>query len=214
MRFLVILAALTGPAQAAPDCEALAERAALAEGIPQGLMAAVARVESGHSVQGALRAWPWTLNAGGEGSYHATADAALQHFASLRATGRDNIDIGCMQLNWRWHGAAFPDAAAMLDPEANTRYAARFLRQLHDEAGSWTAAVALYHSRDPVRGEAYAAKVAAALDPALSGPDLAAAPAEPQLRGILVVAQAPLVGHAGRDLRSQRGSSLLGPRDP
>jgi hypothetical protein len=209
---LAILAALTGPAQAAPDCEALAERAAEAEGIPPGLLAAVARVEAGRTTRGGgLRAWPWTLNAGGEGSFHATADAALDHFATLRATGRDNIDLGCMQLNWRWHGAAFRDAAEMMEPAANTRYAARFLRQLHDETGSWTAAVALYHSRDPDRGQAYAAKVAAVLDP---GQNVVPARSEPQLRGILVAAQAPLVNNAGSDLRRLRGSSLLGPRDP
>lgn len=208
-------AAAADPAPAAPDCEALAERAGLAEGIPRGLMAAVARVESGHAAGGgALRAWPWTLNAGGEASFHATAEAALHRFAALRAAGRDNIDLGCMQLNWRWHGAAFPDAAAMLDPAANTRYAARFLRQLHGEAGSWTAAVALYHSRDPARGEAYAARVAAVLGAGMPGPGIPPARTEPQLRGILVVAQAPLLLRAGGDLRSRRGAGLLGPRAP
>lgn len=212
---LAVLALLAAPAHAAPDCEALAERAAAAEGIPPGLLAAVARVESGRASQDSgLRAWPWTLNAGGEGSFFATADAALVHFATLRAEGRDNIDIGCMQLNWRWHGTAFPDAPSMLDPVANTRYAAHFLRQLYDTAGSWTAAVALYHSRDPDRGEAYAGKVMAVLDLTTSGQDGTSARPAPQVRGILVMAQAPLVGQGGGDLRSLRGSSLLGPRDP
>ena len=119
-----------------------------------------------------------------------------------------------MQLNWRWHGAAFPDAATMLDPVANTRYAARFLRQLHDDAGSWATAVALYHSRDPDRGQAYAGKVMAALGPVVEAdPQPEGWRPEPQLRGILVVAQSPLVGRAGGDLRRLRGTSLLA-RDP
>jgi hypothetical protein len=80
------------------------------------------------------------------------------------ASGIRNVDLGCMQLNWRWHATAFPDAATMIDPVANTRYAARFLRDLHAQHGSWAQAVAHYHSADPTRGAAYAAKVAAKLD--------------------------------------------------
>ena len=42
--------------------------------------------------------------------------------------------FGCMQINWRWHGSAFDGVSDMLDPVKNTRYAARFLRLLHDRA--------------------------------------------------------------------------------
>lgn len=210
------MALAAGAATAAPDCEALAERAAAAEGIPVGLMAAVARVESGRGDgNGGRRAWPWTLNAGGEGSFHATEKAALQRLQALLATGTTNVDLGCMQLNWRWHGGAFPDAATMMDPVANTRYAARFLRRLRDESGSWAAAVALYHSRDPGRGTAYAGRVAAEMD---RGPPNVAATADavapgrpdvaPRLRGLLVAARAPLIGGAPAGLRLGRAPGL------
>jgi hypothetical protein len=210
-RLAALALALASPAFAAPDCEALAERAAAAEGIPPGLLAAVARVESGRGTAGGgRRAWPWTLNAGGAGSFHDSAAAALAQLDAHLATGTTNVDLGCMQLNWRWHGAAFADAAAMLDPVANTAHAARFLRSLHGETGSWTAAVALYHSRDPARGEAYAAKVAAELG-AVPGPPSAAMPAAPRLRGILVLARAPLTGYgAGGDLFRRRPGLGLG----
>jgi hypothetical protein len=52
----------------------------------------------------------------------------------------------------------------MMDPQHNTRYAAAFLKDLHSRHGSWTQAIAHYHSADPRRGAAYAAKVAAVLD--------------------------------------------------
>jgi soluble lytic murein transglycosylase-like protein len=149
----------TSARAAVPDCESLAEAAAAAHGIPLGILPAIARVESGKAVDGTVRAWPWTLNQGGAGSYHDTRQAALDTLASALATGRTNIDVGCMQLNWRWHAQAFPDAATMIDPVQNTQYAARFLRTLHGRHGSWDAAVAHYHSADPARGAAYAHKV-------------------------------------------------------
>ena len=60
-----------------------------------------------------------------------------------------NLDIGCFQINLRWHGHAFASVAQMFDPLANARYAAEFLTDLHREFGDWDAAVAAYHSRTP-----------------------------------------------------------------
>lgn len=68
-------------------------------------------------------------------------------------------DIGCFQINSRWHGAAFTSVDQMFDPVENALYAARYLRRLHAEMGSWSAAIAAYHSRDPVRGQAYLDRV-------------------------------------------------------
>lgn len=159
------MAALPASANTTPLlCEALAAQAGAAEGLPNGLLPAIARVESGTRTDQGRRAWPWTLNQGGDGSFHATKAEALAHLDGILATGVRNVDLGCMQLNWRWHGDAFPDAATMMDPQHNTRYAAAFLKDLHAKHGSWTQAIAHYHSADPRRGAAYAAKVAAVLD--------------------------------------------------
>lgn len=159
----LILAVLagTGPAgaTATPDCEDLAEQAARTEGVPEGVLSAIARVESGRSVQGVFRAWPWTLNQAGVGSYHDSEQSALLTLQQILATGHRNVDIGCMQINLRWHAEAFTDLREMLDPVRNTRYAARFLRELHDRFGDWDEAVMRYHSNDPARGQAYADRV-------------------------------------------------------
>ncbi len=180
------------------------------EGIPPGLMTAIARVESGRSSDGSFSAWPWTLNQGGDGTWHDSRSAAAAALEALLAQGITNVDIGCMQLNWRWHGHAFPDAATMLDPKRNTAHAARFLADLFAETGDWTEAVARYHSRDPDRGAAYAARVAGAAQQApatLAGPVVRAS----RVRGLLLVPGAPLVGAVpGTDLR--RGP--LSRRDP
>lgn len=217
---LFLLTAGGGAAGGAPDCEALAEVAARAEGIPDGVLAAIARVESGRRVGAVVRAWPWTLNQGGAGSYHETRQEALDTLAGALAAGRTNVDVGCMQLNWRWHAAAFPDAETMIDPAANTTYAARFLRDLHDRHGDWKVAIAHYHSADPARGAVYAEKV----DRALAGLGTrttqgtaapAAAPADPpapaQVQGLLVRAAGELIAQAtGGDLRTRRAPGLIG----
>jgi len=67
----------------------------------------------------------------------------------------EQLDLGCFQINLRWHGRAFDTLDQMLDPARNARYAARFLAALHDETGDWTAAAAAYHSRTSDHARAY-----------------------------------------------------------
>jgi hypothetical protein len=223
--FLATALILSLPAAAmaktlAPDCEAQAAAAGREEGIPDGILPAIARVESARDG----RAWPWTLNQGGKGSYHANRDEALERLAGILATGERNVDLGCMQLNWRWHSEAFPDAATMMDPVANTRYAARFLRSLKDRHGDWDSAVAAYHSNQPERGAAYGTKVATARVQVLAEtgagvpgqvaedlPEAAArVAAAVTTRGILAWSGRPIVARAAPgDLRAARGTGGL-----
>jgi hypothetical protein len=147
-----------------PDCEALAARAAAAAGIPDGLLPSIARVESGRG-QGkkGRRAWPWTLNQGGKGMYFETREEAMAYLTAAVARGVKNIDVGCMQINYRWHGDQFPSLEAMMDPVSNTAYAARFLTELRQRLGSWDEATGNYHSADPRRSRNYQALVARVL---------------------------------------------------
>ena len=82
------------------DCETLAIAAGRAEGLPEGLLPAIARVESGRGTgDGGRRAWPWTLNEAGDGSFYAAKADAMARLTSVVDTGSTNIDVGCMQLN-------------------------------------------------------------------------------------------------------------------
>lgn len=56
------------------------------------------------------------------------------------------IDLGCMQINHRYHGDQFRSVDDMLDPRRNVDYAARFLAQLHAKHETWSMAVARYHA--------------------------------------------------------------------
>lgn len=106
-----------------------------------------------------VRAWPWTLNVQGQGYYFPTRAAALKKLREVLASGVRNVDIGCMQINYRWHGENFASIEEMMSPEANAEYAARFLTRLKDRHGSWEEATRNYHSADDDRGEAYLGRV-------------------------------------------------------
>jgi soluble lytic murein transglycosylase-like protein len=123
-------------------CEAQVTRAARRHGVPEGVLYAVGLVETGR--KNGLS--PYALNIEGEPVFAQTPAEALRRFEAARAAGKRLIDLGCMQINHHFHGAAFASPAAMLDPAANVDYAARFLTQLRAREGSWTMAVARYHA--------------------------------------------------------------------
>ena len=54
----------------------------------------------------ASESWPWTLNAGGDSAYFKTKEAALNSLKK-ELNKVTNIDIGYMQLNYRWHKQFF-----------------------------------------------------------------------------------------------------------
>ncbi|MBC7156916.1 MAG: lytic transglycosylase domain-containing protein, partial [Rhodobacteraceae bacterium] len=145
--------AAAASAPAAPDpaalCEEAARVAAPEAGVPVEVLLAVMLSESGRARGGRLRPWPWTVNAAGRGHYFPDRAAAEAFAAARLAEGALVFDAGCAQVNYRWHGHAFPDAAAMFEPLANARYAAGFLARLHAEFGTWPAAAGAYHSRTP-----------------------------------------------------------------
>lgn len=147
------------PALGSPHlCDAAAAQAARDTGVPVTVLRTLTRVETGRSRSGTLEPWPWTLNMGGAGTWHDSAAAAQIVAETAIAAGRRNVDIGCFQINYRWHGDAFTGIAQMLDPVANARYAARFLRDLHRELGDWTAAAGAFHSRNPDLAARYLAR--------------------------------------------------------
>lgn len=144
---------------AAPSCSDLAETAGAQAGIPAGLMSAISLVETGRNGE----SWPWTLNEGGKGMHFDTKAEALAYLTEAVQRGVTNIDVGCMQLNFRWHATGFVSLEDMLDPVLNTRYAALFLTELEKRLGSWEEATQNYHSADAERGRRYAQKVAQAM---------------------------------------------------
>lgn len=129
-------------ASAARPCEAEMARASKRHNVPLAVLYAVGLTESGR--QGSLQ--PFAMNIEGRAVHSATRQDALAKFAEARQTGAKLIDVGCMQVNYHFHGRHFASVAAMFDPALNVDYAARFLRLLHAREGGWTMAVARYHA--------------------------------------------------------------------
>ncbi len=161
MRWVILLLLLAGPVRAATPamlCEQVAMQVAAETGVPADVLGALTLTETGRRQDGVLRPWPWAVNAEGAGTWFDDPRQALD-FASARvAAGRTNVDIGCFQLNFRWHGQNFGSVAEMFDPLANARYAAGFLRELYAESGDWRAAAGMFHSRRPADAARYLAR--------------------------------------------------------
>ncbi len=119
--------------------------------IPQGLLQAISKVESGRRDRtGRLIAWPWTVNAEGQGYHFPTKEAAVSAVRNMQFQGIKSIDVGCMQVNLYHHPHAFRNLNDAFDPSKNVAYAARFLNGLKNEHASWYKAVAHYHSANPL----------------------------------------------------------------
>ena len=141
-------------------CERAAAEASRQEGVPLSVLQAISLNETGRKANGSFRPWPWTVNMEGKGVWFDTPDEALAYAQKEYARGARSFDIGCFQINFKWHGEHFSSIEQMFDPMANAFYAARFLRTLYAEQGSWEAAAGAYHSRNPEFAEGYAARFA------------------------------------------------------
>lgn len=161
-------------------CLAAAYEAAESSGVPVKVLLALTLTETGRAVDGKLQAWPWALNEGGNGLWFETGAEALDYLYAAVTSGTTNIDIGCFQLNYHWHGPNFPSLQAMMDPAANADYAARLVARHFDETGDWLVAAGAFHSKTPDVAERYLARFAPILE-SLGDPEaelrLASAPA-------------------------------------
>ncbi len=166
----ILLAALhPAPAHAgAPEMDQIC-RAAILEaepqwGIPDKLLYAVSIVETGRWDAESKQnlAWPWTVTAESKGRYFASKQTAISAVEQRQSRGVRNIDVGCMQINLRYHPGAFANLNEAFDPVANVAYAAAFLTDLRVERKSWTQAVKHYHSSTRELQAPYRTKVFAA----------------------------------------------------
>lgn len=138
-----------------------------ATNVPPEVIWAVARTESN---LGKLGPWPWSVNFKGSGYYFKSRPEMLA-FIHKKAKGHHvlNIDIGCMQLNFFYHGDKFTTIDEMTDIYKNMLVASQYLRQLFEvnkreraklpDNRIWGYAVGDYHSHRNLRGAQYINRV-------------------------------------------------------
>lgn len=139
---------------------------AAANGIPDALLYAVALTESGKSLgtSNAIRPWPWTLNVAGRGYYFETRRDAWRALTDWLEAGRRSIDVGLMQVNWRYHESRLGTAWQALDPHHNLQVGAAILTTCFTNTHDWMESVGCYHApSDPDRAARYRRRVVSRL---------------------------------------------------
>tara|TARA_R110002020_G_scaffold22372_52_gene75559 strand:+ start:4358 stop:4939 length:582 start_codon:yes stop_codon:yes gene_type:complete len=143
-------------------------------------MQAITRTETGRPGGNGLAPWPWTVNMEGVGKWFDTRDEARAYVFKHYKRGARSFDVGCFQINFKWHGQAFTSIDQMFDPAANADYAARFLNDLYQELGNWQAAAGAYHSRTPKYAQRYSKRFDRIRSGLSGGVTVAAALPEPE----------------------------------
>lgn len=139
---MLFICSVTTAAGANGPCEREMALAARRHGVPLGVLYAVGLSETGR--KGVLN--PYALNVDGKTVLAADLGNAVARFAEAKSNGAKLVDLGCMQINHRYHGDRFSGVEAMFDPARNVDYAARFLKELRTREGNWTMAVARYNA--------------------------------------------------------------------
>lgn len=158
---------------ALPDLEVKANpipsgyrRIAASFGIPVTVFYSIALTESGIVFKdGSFHPWPWTLNIEGEARRYSTRQKAWTALTHHIKAGKKLIDIGLMQVNWKYHQPNLGSPWKALDPYHNLKVGANLLKQEFHETQSWWEAVGRYHSpgqstNQRHRAEAYKKRVA------------------------------------------------------
>lgn len=138
----------------AARCIAAARTAEAVTGLPDGLLVAVAVVES------ALH--PYAVGSERDARYPASPAQAARAARAMAERAR-SVSGGCFQVNIGVHARQGP--AWVFDPAASALFAAGLLDELHARHGDWAGALAAYNGAAPRSGagRAYACRVRAAL---------------------------------------------------
>lgn len=140
------------------ECEVAIAAAERKYAIPAGLLLAIGRTEAFYPKE--ERIWPFAANRRGESFFFADREEMIGFLQkNLPVVGWRGIDVGCLQVNFGWHGYRIDDPFKLLDPWFNAQYAAFHLLELYGKSGNWTKAVAAYHSQDAGRQKVYVSAV-------------------------------------------------------
>ena len=140
-------------------CENTIESIELQTDIPKGLLLGIGKAEAIRKINNKYIIWPWTINHAGKSLFFENKEQMKNYVFKNLKRNDFNIDVGCMQINIKWHKNNFKKISDMFDVNPNISYAASFLQQLKNKHGSWDKAIKHYHSSDPKKNKPYLIKV-------------------------------------------------------
>ena len=142
------------------SCEKVIETIEDLTDIPKNLLLSIGKSESGRILKNNKHViWPWTVNHAGKSLFFDTKNQMKKYVLKYVKKHDYNLDVGCMQVNLKWHKNNFKKISDMFAVEPNVSYAASFLLQLKNKHGSWDKAIKHYHSSDPKKNKPYLIKV-------------------------------------------------------
>ena len=142
------------------SCEKVIETIEDLTDIPKNLLLSIGKSESGRILKSNKHViWPWTVNHAGKSLFFDTKNQMKKYILKYVKKQDYNLDVGCMQINLKWHKNNFKKISDMFAVEPNVSYAASFLLQLKNKHGSWDKAIKHYHSSDPKKNKPYLIKV-------------------------------------------------------
>ena len=114
--------------------------------VPADLLIAIAGAESGYH--------PWALNIKGHQVFCQSREEAENVLAN---TPTDDVDIGLMQINWRFWGprSGAASKSELLDPRRNLELGAAILKDSLSRGGSLWHRISNYHSGGTAERERY-----------------------------------------------------------
>lgn len=152
---LLVFGGMASHAPARPatvsQCREVISQQEAQKGIPEGLLRAIATIESGIS--------PWAINERGRAHIFKSKEAAAHYARKLLNEGFSNFSLGCMQLHYASHHRHFKSVEAMLEPENNIAHAAKLIKNLERRHGSLEWAIKFYHSASPAYHNRYKNRV-------------------------------------------------------
>ena len=138
------------------DCPTLIARTEARRNIPRGLLMAIALTESGTGGTPS----PYAMNIAGRSHFARSGQEMANIISANWSRGVRSIDVGCMQVNLKYHGGNFARLTDLLNSVTNVEYGASYLIKLATESGSWKNAVMSYHNKNnPTRRAWYGCKV-------------------------------------------------------
>ncbi|WP_299772431.1 transglycosylase SLT domain-containing protein [uncultured Pseudoteredinibacter sp.] len=112
--------------------------------VPADLLFSIALAESGRPFDNKSLPWPWALNIHGLPVYCQTEKEALK--AIETAIQREQqLDIGLMQISWRWQQHRFESFQEALIPMRNLQAGAEVLKEQYEHSQDWWVATGRYH---------------------------------------------------------------------